>query len=78
VKPNNLKKQEMVYACGVITDVKTKIDKSNKTMAFFTLDDFSGSCECLMFSKVYENCGSFVKEEECVFIKENRRAAETL
>jgi DNA polymerase III subunit alpha len=64
-----LEAEETVFACGVITDVKTKIDKSNKTMAFFTLDDFSGSCECLMFSKVYEKCGRNVIEEECVFIK---------
>jgi DNA polymerase III subunit alpha len=55
-------------ACGVITELKTKIDKSGRTMAFFTLDDFSGSCECLMFSKTYEKFGEFVQEEECVFI----------
>ena len=36
---------EMVRACGVITTLKRKIDKSNRTMAFFTLDDLSGSCE---------------------------------
>jgi DNA polymerase III subunit alpha len=64
-----LQEEETVFACGVITDVKTKIDKSNKTMAFFTLDDFSGSCESLMFSKIYDKCGRYVIEEECVFIK---------
>jgi DNA polymerase-3 subunit alpha len=37
-------------------------------MAFFTLDDFSGSCECLMFSKTYEKFGKYIKEEDCVFI----------
>ena len=37
-------------------------------MAFFTLDDFSGSCECLMFCKIYEEYGKYIKEEECVFI----------
>jgi DNA polymerase-3 subunit alpha len=45
-----------------------KIDKAGKTMAFFTLDDFSGSCECLMFSKTYEQFGRYIEEEECVFI----------
>ena len=62
------KEIENARACGVITDLKTKIDKSGRTMAFFTLDDFSGSCECLMFSKIYEKYGKYVKEEECVFI----------
>jgi len=37
-------------------------------MAFFTLDDFSGSCEALMFSKVYEKCGRYLEEEKCIFI----------
>src|SRR5690606_34050429 len=51
-----------------ITDLKTKIDKSGRTMAFFRLDDFSGSCECLMFSKIYEQFGKYIQEEECIFI----------
>ena len=59
---------DTVRACGVITSLKTKIDKSDRTMVFFTLDDFSGSCEALMFSSSYEKYGEFVKEEESVFI----------
>ena len=62
------KEIENARACGVITDLKTKIDKSGRAMAFFTLDDFSGSCECLMFSKIYEKYGKYIKEEDCVFI----------
>jgi DNA polymerase-3 subunit alpha len=64
----NLEDMQNVKACGVITDLRTKIDKAGKTMAFFTIDDFSGSCECLMFSKVYDDFGNFLKEEEPVFI----------
>jgi len=63
-----LEEMDVVRACGVITSLKIKIDKSGKTMAFFTLDDFSGSCEALMFSKTYEQYGKYIKEEECVFI----------
>ncbi len=63
-----LENMDTVRACGVVTSLKTKIDKSNRTMAFFTLDDFSGSCEALMFSSTFEKYGEFVKEEECVFI----------
>lgn len=57
-----------IRACGVITDLRTKIDKAGNTMAFFKIDDFSGSCECLMFSKVYKEFGSMLKEEESVLI----------
>ena len=63
-----LESMDVVRGCGVITELKTKIDKSGRTMAFFTIDDFSGSCEALMFSKSYEEYGKYVKEEECVFI----------
>jgi DNA polymerase-3 subunit alpha len=59
---------DIVKACGVITEVRTKIDRSGNTMAFLNVDDFSGSCEALMFSKAYEAYGRYVKEEECVFI----------
>jgi len=59
---------DLVKACGVITSLNTKIDKAGKTMAFLTIDDFSGSCECLMFSKIYDKCGQFLQEEKCVFI----------
>jgi DNA polymerase-3 subunit alpha len=63
-----LEETDVVKACGVITSVKTKIDKKGGTMVFFTLDDFSGSCEALMFSKVFDQYGKYIKEEECVFI----------
>lgn len=56
------------YVCGVITEVRTKIDKSGKTMAFFKLDDFSGSCECLAFSKVYDVYSQNIKESNCVLV----------
>lgn len=57
-----------VRACGVITELKTKFDKAGKMMAFFKLDDLTGSCECLMFSKAYDEFGKFVQDEEPVFI----------
>jgi len=59
---------EMIRACGVITSVKRKIDKSNRIMAFITLDDFSGSCECLMFATTYEKYGQYIEEEKCFII----------
>lgn len=64
----NLQEIENVRACGIITQVRKKIDRAGNQMAFFTIDDFSGSCECLMFSKVFENYGSYVVEEEPVLV----------
>ena len=64
----NLKEIENVRSIGVITEVRTKMDRAGNRMAFFTIDDFSGSCECLMFSKVYSEYGKYVIEEEPVFV----------
>jgi DNA polymerase-3 subunit alpha len=63
-----LEEVDVVKSCGVITSIKTKLDKKGNTMAFFTLDDFSGSCEALMFSDAYKKFGKYIKEEECIFI----------
>ncbi len=62
----NLESIDSVRACGVITDLKTKIDKSGNNMAFFKIDDFTGSCECIMFSKTYDEYGKYVREDEPV------------
>jgi len=68
-EPETFKDGEIVRACGVITTVRTKIDKSGRQMAFFNLDDFSGSCECLMFSKVYADYSKYIYEESTVLVK---------
>ncbi len=62
---------ENVRACGVITDVRKKIDRAGNEMAFFNIDDFTGSCECLMFSKVFAEYGKYVQKEEPVFVVGN-------
>ncbi len=59
---------ETVRACGVITSLRTKIDKSGRKMAFFKLDDFTGSCECLMFSKVYAECENIIVPESTLLV----------
>jgi DNA polymerase-3 subunit alpha len=39
---------------GIITKVSTKLDKKNNTMAFATLEDYSGQLEMIIFSDAYE------------------------
>ena len=63
-----LENLNIVRVGGVITGLKTKMDKSGKNMAFFTLDDFTGSCEAIMFSKTYDKYQKLIGEEECIFI----------
>lgn len=68
-EPETFAVDKLVIGIGVITEIRTKIDKSGRTMAFFKLDDFSGSCECLMFSKVYKEFGDCIQEESTVLVK---------
>ncbi len=68
-EPQTFKDNNYVRACGVITDLRTKIDRSGKNMAFFTMDDFSGSCECLMFSKIFSEFGKHILLEGTVMVK---------
>lgn len=60
---------DAVRACGVVTDVLPKTDKSGKKMAFFKLDDYSGSCDCLMFSKVFAKYGELISPESTIMVK---------
>lgn len=68
-EPETFEGKDNVIAVGVVTDFRTKIDRSGRTMCFFKIDDFGGSCECLMFSKVYEEYGAHIQTEATVLVK---------
>jgi len=68
-EPETFTGLENVRAVGVITEIRTKMDKQGRKMAFFKLDDFSGSCECLMFAKVYSEYEDLINEEETVLVQ---------
>lgn len=51
-----------VTLLGIITAVKTKITKSNSTMAFVTLEDMYGSMEVLVFPKILANYAPWINE----------------
>jgi len=63
-----IEKLSNVKACGVITELTTKIDKKGGTMAFFTIDDFTGSCDCLMFASTYKEYGKYLAQEAPVYL----------
>ncbi|MQK95635.1 OB-fold nucleic acid binding domain-containing protein, partial [Escherichia coli] len=45
----------LVRACGVITDMKIKLDKNKNQMLIFEIEDFTGKGECVAFNEVYKN-----------------------
>ncbi|MCW8849629.1 MAG: OB-fold nucleic acid binding domain-containing protein, partial [Melioribacteraceae bacterium] len=66
--PDTFKNVDFVRACGVVTSVRTRMDKSGRNMAFFKLDDFSGSCECIMFGKIFSECGDLIVPESTIMV----------
>lgn len=57
-----------VYLGGIIIDVKEKITKNNNMMAFATVEDLYGSIEIIIFPKVYERYGRYIKEDSIIVI----------
>ncbi len=43
-----------IRICGIVTAVKTKIDRKGNTMAFVTMEDFTGKGELIVFSDTYK------------------------
>jgi DNA polymerase-3 subunit alpha len=53
---------------GILTAVKTMLDKKGNMMAFATLEDYTGSVELILFSSCYDKCKENITEERMVLI----------
>ncbi|MEW5797371.1 MAG: DNA polymerase III subunit alpha [Bacteroidota bacterium] len=62
-------KNGSVKAGGVITSIKKKIDKKGNTMAFLTIEDFTGKAECVVFSSLYKKKIELLAEEKMVLVE---------
>ncbi|MBN2417411.1 DNA polymerase III subunit alpha [bacterium] len=58
-----------VRICGLINGLMTRPDRKNNMMAFFTLEDLTGSVRVIVFSGVYEQYKSVIGPEQMVLIK---------
>ncbi|MBQ7292188.1 MAG: DNA polymerase III subunit alpha, partial [Clostridia bacterium] len=60
-----------VTLCGIISDVVSKSTKNGDRMAFVTLEDTTGSIECIVFPKVYEKISHVLRLDNCVTFNGN-------
>jgi DNA polymerase-3 subunit alpha len=65
---SSVKHESTVKACGLISQVRKKPDKKGNMMAFMTLEDFYGKCECIVFSKTFANFSSLINEDNIVMV----------
>ena len=62
--------QSVTYI-GIITNIKKKFTKSNKIMAFVTIEDLYGQAEIIVFENTYLAAGNSLIEENIVICKGN-------
>jgi len=62
-------KNGSVKAGGIISSIKKKIDKKGNTMAFITIEDFTGKAECVIFSSVYKKNVELLEEEKMILVE---------
>ena len=59
---------QFVKYAGIITGVKKKFTKTNKIMAFVTVEDLYGPTEIIVFESCYQNCSNILMEDNIVLV----------
>lgn len=60
---------EEVIIGGMISRSRSLLTKKNAMMAFAEIEDFYGTCEVIVFPKIYEKCRELIKEDKAVAVK---------
>jgi len=63
-----LNDQAGVRMCGIISDIKTHMDRKNRPMAFFRIEDFTGGIEGIAFADPYESYRALLQVDSMVVI----------
>ena len=69
VMDSEFKDGDFVSYCGIITSIKKKYTKTNKIMAFVTIEDLFGQTEVIIFENTYLKNSDVLKEENIVVCK---------
>jgi DNA polymerase-3 subunit alpha len=64
--PTRFSDGQRITIAGVVTSSKTKTTKNNSLMAYVVVEDDTASIEMLCFSRVLENCGAYLRENQAV------------
>jgi len=59
---------QVVRACGIVAQVRRKVDKRGNTMVFVMLEDFTGKAECVVFSDPYGKYERFLHLDSMVMV----------
>lgn len=67
-EPDRAKTSAAVRVCGIVTAVRKKVDRRGNTMAFITLEDFTGKGEGIVFSDPYKKFSSLLVPDAMVMV----------
>lgn len=62
-KPDGIPSGQVQRICGIISDIRTRLDKRENTMAFVKVEQFSGTCECIFWSDKYKQFSSLIETD---------------
>ncbi len=68
-KNTKYKDGQIVRYAGIISNIKKKYTKSNKLMAFATIEDLYGSAEIIIFENAYQNSANILVTDNIVLVE---------
>lgn len=63
------KSGSFVRVGGLITDIRKRLDKRDREIAFVMLEDFSGKAECIFWSDVYAKYRHFLEKDAVIMLQ---------
>ncbi len=57
-----------VRICGMITEIRTLLDKKQNKMAFIKLEDFDRTYEAVIFGSIYKSVENLIKKDALVLV----------
>jgi DNA polymerase-3 subunit alpha len=60
--------QNLARVCGVVTSIRTKLDKKEQMIAFVGIEDFTGKAECVFWSDAYARYREVLKEDAVIMV----------
>jgi len=67
--PQKFHDNQKIVVAGVISGYKTRTTRNNTLMAYITLEDDTADMELLVFSRVLDESGSYIRENNAILVK---------
>lgn len=64
----DINKLNNIKVCGIISDLKVRLSKKGNKFAVFTLEDFTGNAEVILFPKMYDEYKEILIEDTIVTV----------